>query len=88
MALQKTIYIARSGFSGQLVAENAYHRVVSVTASKQSASAQIAVFDKKGGVQLDSSFFEFNPAMDDVNFIAQAYEYMKTLPEYQDSKDC
>jgi hypothetical protein len=88
MALQKTIRITRPGFSGELVAENAYHKVVSVTANKQSASAQVAVFDKKDGVQLDNSFFEFDPVMDDVNFIAQAYGHMKTITEYQDAKDC
>jgi hypothetical protein len=88
MAIQKTLRISKSGFLGELVAENAYHKVVSVTANKQSASAHVAVFDKKDGVQLDSKFFEFHPMMNNVNFIAQAYEHLKTLPEFAGATDC
>lgn len=32
--------------------------------------------------------YTFKPALEGENFIAQAYEHVKKLPEYADAKDC
>jgi hypothetical protein len=36
----------------------------------------------------DSCVYNFVPSLEGANFIAQAYEYLKTLPEFKGATDC
>lgn len=88
MALSKTVKQTKPGFSGELLAENAYIKVESISGDKSSVSALVTF--KAGDVFIDRKTYTFEPAVSDAakNFIAQAYEYLKTLPEFAGAKDC
>jgi hypothetical protein len=68
---------------------NAYIAVEDVFGTKESVNVKISVFtssDRK--TKIDKSEFDFAPSMDGANFIAQAYEHIKTLPEFSNAQDC
>jgi hypothetical protein len=95
MALKKTFtFVGQSQVNGdfwtgisekkEVVAE-CYIKVVSVTGLKDSASAQVSfASDKANGLKM----YSFVPNMEGKNFIAQTYEYLKTLPEFANATDC
>jgi hypothetical protein len=95
MALKKTFtFVGQSQLNGdfwtgvsekkEVVAE-CYIKVMSVTGFKDSASAQVSfASDKANGLKT----YSFVPDMDGNNFIAQAYEHLKTLPEFVNAIDC
>lgn len=62
-----------------------YIKVSNVNGSKEEAICHI---------EFTSSTFswakqyQFQPSMDGANFIKQAYEHLKTLPEFQNAIDC
>jgi hypothetical protein len=67
----------------------AYIAVEDVAGTKQSVSVKVGVFtssDKKS--RLAKAEFVFTPNMAGKNFIAQAYDYLKTLPEFSGASDC
>jgi hypothetical protein len=84
MALAKTV-LSVHGFQ----AVNAYHRVEGVQVEKDRMAFQVRSYKDNTGLPhfSDSSF---NCAYDLVgnNPLMQAYEYLKTLPEFADATDC
>ncbi len=67
---------------------NAYVFVAAVS-GKEELTAYVKTFataDKKNLVEL--SQYTFRAEMIDKNFIQQAYEYLKTLPEFGGAEDC
>lgn len=63
-----------------------YIRVELVNATKTLASAVVSTkLSEKLTVQ---STYQFEVNLDGPNFIAQAYEHLKTLPEFSDATDC
>jgi hypothetical protein len=84
MALAKTV-LSVHGFQ----AVNAYHRVEGVQVEKDRMAFQVRSYKDNTGFPhfSDSSF---NCAYDLVgnNPLMQAYEYLKTLPEFADATDC
>lgn len=87
MALQKDYIVTKDNFTGSLTANNAYFKVRDVTASKTSASMIVDVFTAKDGAGLDAMKYDFVVSLDGSNFIAQAYEHLKTLPEFAGAAD-
>lgn len=95
MALsKKLIFVGRSFIEtpvGRLdagentVEMNAYIKVERVNASKESASADVSFAE---GDKSTSSSYTFTPNLDGGNFIKQAYDYLKTLPEFAGAQDC
>lgn len=84
MALKKTIKL-NSGIE----VKDSYIRVETVTiAEKQTASVVVNYyFDKtKSSVKQTSHLCAY--AIDGVNPIKQAYDYLKTLPEFDGAQDC
>jgi hypothetical protein len=81
MALSKTF-----DFAG-LTVTNGYLRVTEVSGSKNRVafSVSFAVASDTDAVKYER--FDFVPNMDGDNFIKQAYEYLKTLPDYADATD-
>ena len=88
MALKKSIVETREDFSGQLTAEDAYWRVFNVAGNKEKITANIGAYVVKGGKVLTTRQYEFVPNMDGGNFIAQAYNHIKALPEFSGAEDC
>ena len=88
MALQKTITL-----SCGLVAENAYHRIDSISGPKEAKIITVAAYASKnahesGAAMLEGSrSFEFTRDLQNDTW-AQAYTDLKTLPEFADAVDC
>ena len=84
MALAKTVETVH-GFQ----AVNAYHCVEGMQVSKDSMTFQVRSYKDNSGLPhfADASF---NCAYDIAgsNPIAQAYEHLKTLPEFAGATDC
>lgn len=87
MALIKTLKI-KDNFGIEINFDNAYIKVVYINGSKEMLHANVCIYDKKDGMQLDSKAFQFPLFLDGKNFIAQAYDYVKTLPDFAGAVDC
>lgn len=86
MALKKTFCKTQPGFTGELVAVDAYWKVLTVSGNKETVSARVGGF--AGQEQIHEMAVGFVPEKDDFNFIKQTYVFMKTLPEFSDAVDC
>ena len=95
MALTKTIALTNDvsvsvgGVSIQTTASAsaaAYIKVERVDSNKSSAIAYVSY---SGDTVSGNETFEFEPNLElHKNFIAQAYEHLKTLPEFAGAQDC
>ena len=67
----------------------AYCKVERVSASKSNAVASILYLSEDRSIVLGSQEISFAPSVEDgsKNFIAQAYDYVKTLPEFLGSEN-
>jgi hypothetical protein len=87
MALTQTITI-KNNFGEDSKFSNAYLRVDYVEATKYLASVRLG-FYKEGGLEfLSSTMLSFTPNLEGGNFIKQAYEHLKSLPEFANATDC
>lgn len=64
---------------------DAYIRVTTVSGDKSLLTAAVIMTGK--GMRVEKSY-TFAPDMNGMNFIAQAYGYLKALPEFADAEDC
>ena len=90
MALSKTFTETKQHFDGALQIANAYWKVEQVIVSKTHGIAVVSVSKDADGLkhQLFSQQFTFTPNLNGSNFIAQAYDHLKTLPEFAGAIDC
>lgn len=65
-----------------------YIKVESVTGDKTKIKAYVTFTDQTTSAQLISKNYYFAADMDGGNFIAQAYLYLKTLPEFSGAINC
>lgn len=63
-----------------------YVKVESVNSSKNKATASISF--KLDETQLFYKYYEFPLDLDGPNPIKQAYQFLKTLPEFSNAVDC
>lgn len=70
----------------QITMGGAYIKVQTVSASKDMATAFVTISGPEGRIDRKH---QFTPSVADgaQNFIKQAYEHLKTLPEYAGSED-
>jgi hypothetical protein len=87
MALRKTFKI-KDNFGIEITFDDAYIKVIHIHGTKDLLNSHVGIYVKKDEVQIDSRVFEFQLALDGKNFIAQAYEHLKTLPEFAGAIDC
>jgi hypothetical protein len=89
MALQKTWQKKVDGFDSELVATNAYCRVAAIQGSKSSLTVDVWVYDISKKNVLDRRVYTFEPSVEksSLNFIAQAYEHLKLLPDFSNAVD-
>jgi hypothetical protein len=72
--------------SGQItISDIFYIKVESVKGSKSTVNCSVSFKGEK--VEL-VKIFVFEPKMNNENFIAQAYNHLKTLPEFAGAIDC
>lgn len=82
MALQQT-----TEFKGLQVI-NGYYRIWGVSIKKDSISFGLELLTTSTGERLDSTSLECSYNINGENPFKQAYEYLKTLPEFVDAVDC
>lgn len=89
MGLQFNLVLANG-----LTAPGAYGRVDSVMGSKESLDFSFNVYSSRKAFidklpQVEQRMYTFTPSVEDdaVNFIKQAYRYIKRLPDYVDAID-
>lgn len=87
MALAKTITL-KTNFGDDVTFNNAYIRVATINGDKNLLNLEVFYFKEQGGKYLQKTEMSFVPSLEGVNFIAQAYTHLKTLPEFSDAVDC
>ena len=88
MAFTSTIVLA-DNFQEQITFADAYIRVEQVSASRVGSSADVIIYRKKDGQQLVRQSYQFSAELEPgENHLKQAYEFLKTLPEFADAVDC
>ena len=86
MALSKNFTL--QAYNQDVVVPNAYLKVTHLSGNKESMQAIISIFTEKDGVVLSKFDTSFTPDLNVNNFIAQAYEHAKTLPEFSSAVNC
>jgi hypothetical protein len=86
MALQKNLTL-ENNFDEQSMFPNAYIKVQSVNGNKERMTAVVVTHKEKNGFCLTSKSYNFVPDLNS-NFIEQAYNHLKTLPEFSGAMDC
>lgn len=71
--------------TGNIDLPDCYIKVERVLASKTEGSADVSF--ASGSIKY-SMAYQFPVSLDGSNFIAQAYDHLKTLPEFVDAQDC
>jgi len=87
MALSKTV-VFKNNFQEDSTFHNAYIKVESINGNKNRITAKVVWRKQKDTDALATENFAFAPVIDGKNFIAQAYEHLKTLPEFAGATDC
>jgi hypothetical protein len=87
MALIKNI-ILQDNFGDDKQFTNVYLKVDSFMGSKKEIRFEIGFYREKDGKKLNIQQVNFIPTLDGKNFIAQAYDHLKTLPEFAGAIDC
>ena len=89
MALKKE-KIFLDQFGDGRVFPNTYIRVDKIYGSKELLVIHVGYYneDRNPMRYLMTEQFNFVPDLNEVNFIAQAYNYLKTLPQFSNSVDC
>ena len=97
MALQKLIQTEGDSYietpfgivknGNQKITFSVYVKVTNITGSKTQLNAEVLF--KSDSYKFTKNYI-FNPSVNlgSANFIAQAYEHLKTLPEFDGAEDC
>lgn len=86
MAFKKTVTKKLPGFTGTLTAKDATWKIDTVVGSKTTMTATLRAY-VEGEIVVEQEV-SFVPDMEGGNFIKQAYEYVKALPDFSDAVDC
>ena len=88
MALKIKFSKKLSGFP--TVSANSYCRVERVNATKTMSVCSVVYFTEDKSEMLGNADFIFSSSVEESaqNHIAQAYNYLKTLPEFSAAEDC
>lgn len=99
MALKHSITITGTGLvtgnglvinTGQttITTKPLYIKVEKIVGGKNSVRATVIYVDSDTKDKIAEKTYEFIPTLDGDNFIRQAYEYIKSLPDFEGSEDC
>ena len=86
MAIKKLYVINICG--QEVFFQNAYCKINKQDGTKELVCFDVDFFTQKDGEKINSLVYQFCPDMDGGNFIKQAYEHLKTLPEFEGAIDC
>lgn len=86
MALKKDLIVEKENFSGSLVAKDAYWKITNISGNKYGFIVSVDAF--VNNVFSERKTSSFVPMLDGQNFIRQAYDHLKTLPEFAGAINC
>jgi hypothetical protein len=75
-------------FGQEVIIKDSYIRVNSVYWDKHHANTFVDICDKESKATLNNIQYSFDATLEGKNFVAQVYDYLKTLPEFADAIDC
>jgi hypothetical protein len=87
MALSKTITI-KDNFGDDKTFQNAYIQVADISGGKQGMQILVNTLKEDKSHVISQATFNFKPSLEGKNFIAQAYDHIKTFPAYAGAVDC
>jgi hypothetical protein len=87
MALSQPMQLV-DNFQQAIDFESVYIKVSSIRGDKNLIQVVVDLMAGPDGIVFESSNKSFAPNLDGPNFIKQAYQYLKTLPEFSDAEDC
>jgi hypothetical protein len=87
MALKKQITLV-TNFGDDVVFNDAYIKVENLMGNKSYIRMDVSIQKKVDEQIVDRKNFVFVPDLSGKNFIAQGYDYLKTLPEFAGATDC
>lgn len=87
MALTKSI-VLKDNFGDDKQFVDSYIKVDSLSGNKKEMCIAIGIYREKDGQKISNQQAAFSPNLNGKNFIAQAYEHLKTLSEFSDATDC
>jgi len=76
------------GISDSQVTVNSYARIVRIVGDKTNISYNVEFLTMGNKQRIKNLEFAFVPQTPGKDFIAQAYDHMKTLTEFTNSVDC
>jgi hypothetical protein len=76
-------------FDEHITFNNAYHRIDRIEGGKSKMIICLALYKSQEEQKLLlNKTYQFVPSLSGNNFFAQAYEHLKTLPEFAGAVDC
>ena len=87
MALSKNLSLV-DNFGEEVLLKDAYIKVDEIKGGKLGLIITVRSYKNDRSIVLQRQEFAFVPNIDGSNFIAQAYEHLKTLPEFAGATDC
>ena len=88
MALQHKVIKTALGFDGELIYPNAYWRIEKIVYINGKIDADVCAYTKKNETCISRMVVSFTALLDGANFVRQAYDHLKTLPEFAGATDC
>lgn len=87
MALKQNITL-KNNFGDDVTFIDSYIKIEKLAGNKEQLGINVSFYKKQNEQIVDSKNYLFNPSLYGNNFIAQAYEHLKTLPEFTGATDC
>ena len=87
MALTKKI-ILKSNFGDDVDFSDAYIKVQTVFCTKSDMNINVLIHKEQNGLVVDARQYFSSLDLNGFNPIKQAYDYLKTLPEFAGATDC
>lgn len=86
MALKTNVTLT-DNFGIDVTINDVYIKVALIEGSKDQLIANVFYYKEPNGTVLHRNQFSFAPSLEGLNFIAQSYEHLKTLPEFAGAAD-
>jgi hypothetical protein len=87
MALKKTFTLI-TNFGTEVTFPDCYIKVTVVESTKERSKFTYGIFKSANEGLLEIKNLVFSHKLEGKNFIAQAYDHLKTLPEFAGATDC
>jgi hypothetical protein len=88
MAIKHTFNL-QNNFGQTVEFKDCYAKVAGIDGGKESLTFTLEVRQGQDDKNvLTSQHYLFTPSLEGKNFIAQAYDFLKSKPEFQNAQDC